>query len=75
MFDMNNNVSITSPHYEYKDIEIDNNEKTDTDDTDDADSDEVIDSSNDIDSNWDKGSNYEKNLFIVFEPSNVEWLY
>ena len=51
MFDMNNNVSITLLHHEYKDIETDNNEKTDIDDADDVDSDEVIDSSDDIDNN------------------------
>ena len=72
---MNDNVSITSSHHEYKDTETDNDEEIDTDDIGDVDNNEVADSSDNIDNNWDGDSDYEKNLFIVFELSNVEWLY
>ena len=72
---MNNNVNMTSSYHEYKDTETDNDEETDVDDIDDTDSDEVTDSSDGIDSNWNEGSDYEKNLFIVFEFPNTEWLY
>ena len=71
MFNIKNDINITllqtllknyNEKYKYKDIAIDNNREVDI---------------NDVDSDKDKNSNnidsdYEKNLFIIFNFSNVE---